>query len=329
MTVTPIAKKVPRDGFGRPKVKAPDGSGTITYTRCTTYVDVLEDKYNLQRWQQRMVALGLADRPDLQLAVAAMERGDRGDALDKTGLNKLCEQAQEAAKAHARATIGTSLHSLTERIDRGQELGVIPEAYQRDMAAYAEATREITALHIERFTVLDALKVGGTPDRIGEHEGKLKILDVKTGDIEWGALKIAMQLAIYAHSDFYDPETGARTPITGVDQNEAVVIHLPAGEGRCDLHRVDIAAGWEAVACATAVRDWRSKGKKLLTPITAASAQAELPTSGPVNDELANRIASAATVDELGAIWSAHHTDFTDEHIELASARKRLLTEQA
>jgi hypothetical protein len=246
-----VAPQIPRDRWQRPLVIPRGGGAPVAYTRCTTYVGVLEDTYNLARWQQRMVALGLASRPDLLLAVSAHRD-------DKAQLNRICSDAQEAAAAHAAATTGTALHALTDHMDRGIPVGVIPEAYQADLAAYEKATADLIPVEIEAFTVLDALQIGGTPDRVVEYRGARYIADVKTGSIQYGMGKIAMQLAVYSRSSLYDHVTGERSGLR-VDQNNAVVIHLPAGEGRCELHWVNIAAGWEAVKLATSVRAWRAR----------------------------------------------------------------------
>jgi hypothetical protein len=40
-----------------------------------------------------------------------------------------------------------------------------------------------------------------------EYGGKRYIADLKTGSIEWGTLKIAAQLAVYARSHTYDVAT--------------------------------------------------------------------------------------------------------------------------
>lgn len=295
------AEDIQRDRFGRPLVVPPEGGRPVAYTRCTTYVDALEDKYNLQRWQQRMVALGMADRPDLVLAAGA-HRDDRDE------LNRIVDQAMDAAQAHAAAGVGTSLHKLTEQLDRGQIPGPVPEAYRADLDAYAAATAKLEIVGIERFSVLDELKIGGTHDRTVRYQGRDYIADIKTGSVEFGALKIAMQLAVYSRSVLYDPATRERTPLE-VDQDRAIVIHLPAGQGRCELHWVDIAAGWEAVQVATQVRQWR-KRRGLLTPLTDVSA------------EITAEIAAASTVDELTAVWVRHQAAWTDDLTALAAARK-------
>lgn len=128
------AKTVERDRYGRPLIVPVRGGKAKAYTRCTTFVDCLDDKFNLQQWQQRMVALGLASRPDLLLAVSA-------HAEDKNHLNRITGEARDAAAASAAATTGTAIHALTEKIDRGEELPPIPEAYRADLEAYRRETR--------------------------------------------------------------------------------------------------------------------------------------------------------------------------------------------
>jgi hypothetical protein len=310
---------VPRDRYQRPLVVPPGGGKPIPYTRCTTYVGVLEDTYNLGLWQQRMLATGLASRPDLLLAVASTDPGD------KKALDRVCSDAREAAAANAAATTGTALHALTERIDRGQPLGAIPGAYQADLHAYERATAYLTWTHIEAFTVHDDLKIGGTPDRVALIDGRAVIADVKTGRIDYGAGKIAMQLAVYAHSLAYDHHTGERTPLGDhVDVERAIVIHLPAGEGRCDLVEVDITAGWQAVQLATQVRAWRAR--KDLTRTITPPASAVDPTPLPEFD-LDDAIATAPTGDALRALWAANAHRWGDAHTALARARMAVLGE--
>jgi predicted RecB family endonuclease len=310
--LTTIDPEIDRDRYGRPMVVPPGGGKKVAYTRATTYVDALEDKYALQKWQQRMVILGLVDRPDLLLSAAA-------HSDDKTKLNRIAEDAIEAAKAGAAATVGTAIHALTHRIDRGETIGPVPGEYQRDLDAYTAATAPLTVLHAERFSVLDDLRIGGTPDRIVEFEGERYIADIKTGSVDFGAGKIAMQLAVYAHAQFYDVATGAREPLPGVNGQRGIVIHLPAGTGTCRLLWVDIAAGWEAVQVATQVREWRAR-KNLMSELAAVAAPA---------DTVLSAIADADTPEALVAIWAAHQGAWTDEHTAAASARKSQLTHAA
>ena len=261
-TITTVRTEIERDRWGRPLIVPPGGGKPKGYTRVTTFVGALEDTYNLEKWKMRQVALGLADRPDLLLSVAAHRD-------DKKQLNKACEQAVEAAKASAKATTGTALHALTEIIDRGGELPIIPDEARADLNAYQQATAGLNMVAIEQFGVHDELQAAGTWDRIVERDGQRFIADLKTGSIEWGLGKIAQQLALYSRCQGYDPYTGHRTPLN-VHQSAGIVIHLPAGQARCDLYWIDLNAGWEAVQLSASVRNWR-KRKGLTKPFPKTS----------------------------------------------------------
>lgn len=298
-----------RDRFGRPKVTPPGGGEPVPYTRCTTYVSALEDTWNLSKWQQRMVAAGIAQRADLQLRAASLglqpQDGER--AKWRKQMDEVTEAAAEAAQAHAAATIGTSVHALTERLDRGLDVGVVPEQYKPHLNAYQTATADFTALHIEQFTVHDDLQIGGTPDRILRIPGHDKnvIGDIKTGTVKYGVGKMAMQLAVYAHSLLYDINTGQRTSLDNIDQDWGLIVALSAETGQCDLLWINIAAGWEAVQIATQVRAWR-KRKDLTqqyraSPPTPAAAQPLVTVTE--DTPLIKAITKAATVDELVEVW--------------------------
>lgn len=308
-----------RDGWGRPKVVlpgAPPDSKKVAYTRCTTYVGGLEDTYKLGQWQMRHVAKGIAGHDDLIAAVRD------ADPEDRDGLNTLVDEAKERSGAGDSARLGTYLHAVTEAADRGQDPGDValpwlstgdmdPLAYVPDLAAYVAATEQLTALHIEQFCVQDPLRIGGTPDRVVRYKGKRYIADLKTGSIQWGALKIAAQLAVYARSTPYDPATDTRLEPHGAEVDRGIVIHLPAGTGECHLYWVDLLTGWEAVKTAQDVRAKRAIGfKKLMT---------ELPSSTPPPAvTLADQIALAPTADAVRALWRAHADEWTDDLTALA-----------
>ena len=162
------------------------------------------------------------------------------------------------------ANIGTAIHALTERLDLGQELGVVPEQWVPDIHAYEEATKVLNKVYIEQFCVLDKFKIAGTPDRLVEYKGELFIADLKTGRIDHPT-NIAMQLAIYAHGLPYDVDTASRGSWGDVNKEKAIIVHLPAGTGVCKLVFVDIAEGWKGVQYAMKVRKWRDQ-KGLATP---------------------------------------------------------------
>ena len=251
--------EITRDRYGRPMVVPPKGGKAVPYTRTTTVAGSLDDGTALVAWKLRMAAAGLTLRPDLLLAASANRE-------NKLEMDKLVEDAMVAAGATAQANIGTALHTLTEKYDRGEDLGVIPEEYVADIQAYADATKKFKNVFIEQFCVLDKYKIAGTPDRIVEYNGELYISDLKTGSISYPN-KIAMQLAVYAHGLPYDPATATRGSWGGVNQEKGIIVHLPAGSGKCELHFVDIAQGWKGIELAMKVRTFRDTKKSLVTPI--------------------------------------------------------------
>lgn len=335
-TLNTPAPEIARDRWGRPLVTPPDGGKPVAYTRCTTFIDCLEDKFNLQKWMQRMVALGLASRPDLLLSVSAHPD-------DKRQLDRICDDAREAASASAKATTGTALHAITELPDRGLPLPVLPPNAKASIDAYIAATSSLKAKAIEQFLVLDTLKIGGTTDRIVEHGGELYIADIKTGSIDWGALKIAMQLSIYARSWAYDIATGERTP-TGVSTNRGLIIHLPSvddpADAKCELHWIDLEAGWQAVQVAAQVRDKRAlKFKDLTEPFTGdaperpslrlqkaneARAAQEAETEAALLERM---IRGCPTRDDVLALWQANEAAWTDHLSDVA--REHIASVQA
>ncbi len=303
---------IPRDRWGRPLVVPPEGGKPVAYTRCTTFIKCLDDREALEKWQQRMVTLGLIERDDLRLAAAAHRD-------DKRKLNEICRDAMEAAKSSAAATTGTAVHAFTEQVDRGTlEVARVPLDVRADVEAYVRATKPFEPLLIEQFCVLDDYRIGGTPDRGVRYHGRNYIADIKTGSIEYALPSIAMQLAVYARSVQYDHRTKKRTPLPDVDTSKGIVIHLPAGQGVCNLHWVDLDAGWEAVHLAKRVREHRSR-KEWAKPLI------DVPRLEQAVDPLGDRIATAPSVEALTELWTQNARVWTDAHTELAKARKALL----
>jgi hypothetical protein len=259
------ARQISRDSWGRPLIPGPDGT-LIPYMRTTRFVSNLSDQTGLHRSELRKLAVGLANRPDQVLAITALDADEalasmaswgRGPNPAREALDDTISVVMEPASAPA--AIGTALHGITQRVDLGQKLGRIPDRYAADIAAYIKATKGLSWIGIEEFRIHDSWRVAGTADRRGVRRGRLqRIADIKTGSIDYSHA-YAMQIAMYAHSVVYDIATGTRAePEADLDLRTGLLVHLPAGQGRCDIYEIDIEKGWAACQLAKQVWDWRA-----------------------------------------------------------------------
>lgn len=312
-----------RDRWGRYLLPDPDSGKDKAWTRATTWASTVADTYGLTQWQLRMVAKGIATRRDLYALAAATPVEDR-----KT-FDRLVNDAKEAAAASSGANLGTALHAFTERLDRG-EVVEAPDPWQADIDAYRKAMTErgvqVHRQWIERITIVRSLSVAGTFDRVVTVDGRRMIADVKTGkDLSYSWGEIAIQLAIYAHADaIWNDRAGAYEDMPTVDTDRALVMHVPVGKGWCQLHEVDIAAGWQMAQTCADVRKWRSR-RDLATLLATASADDPLAKLRNGSNTLGARITAAGSVADLEALWAANAATWTPVHTAAAAARKKTL----
>jgi hypothetical protein len=215
------------------------------------------------------------------------------DPTDRKALNKVCERAKEAGGATARRDLGTALHAMIER-SHAEPDWPVPAEYAADVAALNTALHDagydVLAGLSEVMVVLDRHQIAGTADLVVQRrsDGARLIADIKTGSsVQFGQLAWAVQLAIYAHADCRyvqgaaaDGSEDQRLALPEIDREQALILHVEPGSGRCDMYTLDIAAGAEALEVAMQVRQWR-KAKKLLTQIEGGG------TVGPVDSPTA------------------------------------------
>jgi hypothetical protein len=308
-----------RDRYGRYLLPDPAGGNgsQLAWTRATTFAKSISDTYSLTNWQLRMAVKGVALRDDLYALAAAAPLDDRAT------LDRVAKDAKEAAAASSGANLGTALHQFTETVDRGDTVRV-PQQWAADIAAYqqtmhATGIRPIPDL-IERIVVVAQLKVAGTFDRVLTNPAwRLpRIGDVKTGkELSYGWLEIAVQLALYSRATaIWNGVTEKYEPMPAVDQDTALVMHLPAGKGRCTLYEVDIAAGWHIAQLCQQVREQRAR-KDLARPFTTTPAAA---------DPVLVDIDTATSIQQLNATWLRHQQVWTADHTAAAARKKAALT---
>lgn len=261
-----------RDRWGRYKLPDPETGETRAWTRATTLAEACIDTFGLMGWKMRQVAVGIGMREDLQDLAAA------SDPDDIKQLDQLCKDAMSAAGADTRTFKGTSLHKFTQRIDQGEKVRA-PGRWANDLAVYQKAMETWGILThpkmCERITLIPELEVAGTMDRIVKYQEVPTIADLKTGkDVLRGSMKIAIQLALYAHGyGLWDEEAKTFKGMPrGLSKERGLVIHLPAGEARADLYEVNLELGWEAAKLAYQVREFRKK-KDYMTQIGESVSQ--------------------------------------------------------
>jgi hypothetical protein len=249
--------EAPKDRWGRYLIKTRSGKET-SFPRVTTIAKSLDDEGALTAWKGRMTATGLVQRNDLLVAAsAALE--------DRSALDRIVQQAIEAAGASSKANIGTALHSLTQALDLGQQPAILP-GLQTDVNAYTTGITQhgviIDPRFVEVLLVNEKYEYAGTADRIARFSTRKKkqIFDLKTGSIDYAMNAIAVQMAMYANADYiYDWRTQEHIPMPDIDKTRGVILHLPAGQGTLALYEVDLVAGWEAAQLAMEVRAWRKR----------------------------------------------------------------------
>lgn len=232
-----------------------------SYTRATTFAKMGSNTFAIGQWEERNVIVGLTKRPDLLALAEGLEVKRHRDQL-----NKIAEQAKDAAGQKIAANLGTAYHAFTERLDAGLiTLADVPEKYRRRVQQYAQTVHGAGLVTrpewIERTTAVTAemvsapVPVAGTLDRIFQlPDGSRVIGDLKTGSsLEYGMAEIEVQLAVYAHGvnrfGLFDWNTKTWQPVNAmgdtVRTDFAIVIHLPADGDGCKLIRVDLERGWE------------------------------------------------------------------------------------
>lgn len=286
-----------RDRWGRYLVVPPEGGKPEGYTRVTTIAKSADDGGGLIPWKATLAVVGSLRRPGILASWQALmaEHPDPWYSPAKDRCKQLVEQAAEAGGATDRADIGTALHALVEQSVKSgwSEMPLLQPGMQADIEAYRR-TLEAAGIRVlpefvERIVVLDRHRAAGTSDNLAiEVPGYgLLVGDLKTGtDLRYSWQAIAVQLAAYANADAMytqgDAADGSgdhREPMPAVSKEVGLVIHLPAGEARCQLHLIDLVAGWEAFLMSMDIREWRSR-KNLARPLQLATAPAA-PTPSP------------------------------------------------
>jgi hypothetical protein len=278
-----------RDRWGRPLIVPASGGKAKPYTRASSAAKTIEDTYNLELWARRNVVYGMAKDPSLVARVLGLGGSPHEwDQDAKKEANAIAEAAATVAQAQRSADIGTAVHRMVERINLGEDVDGGP--YQADLDAYRAAIDAmgwvIDPRYVECRMVCDELEMAGTCDLIvwDERRGYHHIADLKTGStVEYAVLGHAAQLAAYANGDLYNVEADTREEVDKLHEGLGYIIHLPAGQGRCDIYELDLMEGYGAAILANQVRNIRKSAKRwstLMAGFIPPTRQPPLPTLG-------------------------------------------------
>lgn len=329
-----------RDRYGRPLLIPRGGTEEDRrwYTRASSLGEMLEDKYNVHKWELRYLAVGLSRRMDLvRLAAAEVYTTGFDKVDDKTNrasgkrLDEVIERALDTAKIHEKADYGTVVHARTEPDNEGDD----PDDMQVvDVDAWWDCMKRLGAviLGTELFTANDEIWVAGTFDNLIYIPGYgIVITDKKTSRDPKESYDV--QLSDYANSDLYDPETDQRMTLEEYIASKGwdpALLRRDVGllfwikNGRCTAHEVDLVKGYESAKIAALhVRDVHRKKKRQADDVTSKIEA----TVAEQRDRLMAAIQQAPSMDNLLYIWNnpTAQAIWTDEMTAAATARKEAL----
>jgi hypothetical protein len=259
-----------RTDAGAPLVAHPtemlkDGSRpkNVVYGRPSSFGKQIENTYNLMKWAERRVALGVVADVEVYEAACALLQLPLDSPEFRESADKVAAAAKRAALATEAAERGTHAHQLTEdddegaswlkRAEEGEDLGIPREAQNGMVVAWRQMLQQegLEILAVEAAVVHDGWRKAGTLDRIARltkpltftHNGEtvtlpagtVVVLDIKTGKLALGRDGLpnywnsyAVQIAVYANAVPYDTLTDTRTvwPFE-INIEWALIAHLP------------------------------------------------------------------------------------------------------
>lgn len=265
------------------------------WTRVSTIVGTLKDRYHLNKWERRVIVKGMSMRPDLAMLAANLDVSE-----NKKELNSIAEKAKDTAGGNKGANMGTALHDYAERLDGGATLVAehMTIHTKKSLIRYQQELKDndiqVLPNLMEKVVCIHELGVCGRLDRVltSRWWDMPRIGDLKTQQsMDFGYMEVAMQEALYSRANYmYNEDTGEWDPFPEIDQFKGLVMHLPAEQDFCEFHEVDLDSGWECVKLAMTLRMWRKRGKYMGNVY--------------VNDfAWRARIVSAKTVADLSAVW--------------------------
>lgn len=263
-----------------PHPNNPTGPGA-SWTRATTVAKAISDQTALNSWMLRKVAEGAAKYPHMLTDV---------DWEDKKAADALAQNLLNVSGARDGATRGSHFHTLTEQLDRGEEIQYGDDLDRLMVEGYKAACTKLNIgavpAFIERTVVVPGLDKGGaqvagiagTFDRVmqSKRSGKFYVWDFKTHEGKYGPEysmpEWEIQLAIYSQARvFWDWESRQFYDLPNLEQDRALVFHVNRNTAEWTVYPVDLQAGRASLDLALGVRAWRTRNRTLHSVPAATS----------------------------------------------------------
>lgn len=298
---------------GRYALYNPETGKPATFQRVTRFAGTFDDKEGLIGWTAQRVAKGMAheDADHLLIQAANTSVDDRG------AMDRIWQAAKKLAGGDKAAEDGTTIHHLTESLDRGEE-GRIPAKWRGHIERYKQLIEqgplEIVPEYIERVVVNTQVGTAGTFDRLCRVKrdttvafpsgktvelkaGEWVVLDVKSSkSLYYSQLGFSIQFACYANSKYlFNTETERYEDLPEINKQVAFIAWIPSTKQDGELVAVDIETGWEAAQEAVKIRKFRNNKKLTAQTLVLGQDQGD--------DTFAGRIKAAKSRDELNEVW--------------------------
>lgn len=269
---------VPRDQYGRYLVKLPGmehmpSAPAVPLTRVSTITKALIQKTAVIDWRERLIVTAAADPENAQLLSSVLEAQNRGNRKE---VMRISEELFKRGGGKERSQLGTAMHEYTEKRNRGEDPGSIPEEHRPSLAAYdavlADRVRVLPQF-LER-RLIAPWSAGGTLDNIVMYrndlvqpegadedtpaagEWDMRVADLKTGrDMSKGWAEKVIQLWEYANAEWFwdeDQDIWVRPP-RELRKDRGLIIHVPM-DGTATLYDVDLSGVDRVVEAAMIAR---------------------------------------------------------------------------
>lgn len=325
-----------------------DGPRGRYHTRASSYGSLLDDKYKIQRAQQRRIVWAMGRHSELVMRAQAVK--DMDDRGERDELEAIADKANEYGKGDTAATRGTAFHRLRERRDQGEDLSYLDPLTLRGLDVWTELLTPFELIGSEQFVVNDKLQAAGTYDALLQAQRTITIRHPKTGQVlgavergesvvgdlksgkwgpEWFGVTYSCQAWVYAsgcpysHAGGWGLWPGEERP----SQRWAVIPYVSLDRlDDAGLHWIDLERARKACELVAQVKAVRADPLKFVAhqdepmPVDLAAAGQRA-----VADEylaaLLDLVASSDSRGELERLWSQFAQSWTPECTAAAQAR--------